>query len=62
MEFSFYLAGVMLFSAFYYQIKAALGGGVWFFLAVVVYLLCVRVVGYFVSRRFGKSRSSGGSR
>lgn len=54
MEFAIYLIGVIIFSAFYYQIKAALGGGVWFVLAVVAYLLCVRVVVHFVSRRVGK--------
>ena len=62
MEFAIYLAGVVLFSAFYYQVKAALGGGVWFVLGVVVYLLCVRVIGRYVSRRFSKSHPNGESR
>jgi hypothetical protein len=62
MEFLIYLAGVILFSAFYFQLKAALGGGVWFFFAVAAYLLCVRVVGRFVNRRLGRSRRGGGSR
>jgi hypothetical protein len=36
MEFLLYLAGVIVFSAFYFQLKVSLGGGVWFLHAVGV--------------------------
>ena len=52
MEFAVYLLGVILLGTFYYPLKAALGGGVWFVLAVLVYLLLVRLVGYGVNRYF----------
>ena len=50
MEFAVYLLGVVLLGTFYYPLKTATGGGVWFVLAVVVYLLFVRLVGYGVKR------------
>jgi len=50
MEFIIYLLGVVIFSAFYYQIKAALGGWVPFMLFVVAYLAVVRLIGYWVHR------------
>ncbi len=50
MEFAVYLLGVILLGAFYYPLKAALGGGVLFVLAVVVYLLLVRLAGYGLRR------------
>jgi hypothetical protein len=61
MEFAVYLLGVILLGAFYYPLKTALGGGVWFVLAVVVYLLFVRLVGYgvkvyFASRKGGSAQ------
>lgn len=48
MEFIIYLLGVVIFSAFYYQIKAALGGLVPFILFVIAYLAIVRLIGYWV--------------
>jgi hypothetical protein len=61
MEFAVYLLGVILLGTFYYPLKAALGGGVWFLLAVVTYLLFVRLVGYrvklyFASRKCGSAQ------
>ena len=50
MEFAAYLLGVVFLGTFYYSLKAATGGGVWFVLAVVIYLLFVRLVGYGVKR------------
>ncbi|GGK17164.1 hypothetical protein GCM10011394_27940 [Luteimonas terricola] len=50
MEFAVYLLGVVFLGTFYYPLKAATGGGVWFVLAVVVYLIFVRLVGYGVKR------------
>ena len=58
MEFAVYLLGVILLGTFYYPLKAALGGGVWFVLGVLAYLLLVRLMGYGVKRYFA-SRNSG---
>lgn len=50
MEFAVYLLGVVFLGTFYYPLKAVTGGGVWFVLAVVAYLLVVRTIGYGVKR------------
>ncbi len=50
MEFAVYLLGVVFLGTFYYPLKAATGGGIWFVLSVVAYLLLVRLVGYGVKR------------
>ncbi|WP_372014329.1 hypothetical protein [Pseudoxanthomonas sp. 10H] len=55
MQFAIYLAGVLLFSAFYYQLKAFFGGGIWFVLVAVAYLLCLRLFARFVNRHFAKA-------
>jgi hypothetical protein len=46
MEFAVYIFGVIVLGIFYEPVKLALGGGVLFVLAVVVYLLAVRLIGY----------------
>ena len=61
MEFAVYLLGVILLGTFYYPLKTTLGGGVWFVLAVVVYLFFVRLVGYGVKVYFA-SRKSGSAK
>ena len=50
MEFAIYLLGVILLGVFYYPLKAALGGGALFVLAVVAYLIVVRLIGYGLRR------------
>jgi biotin transporter BioY len=56
MEFFIYLLGVAIFSAFYDQIKAALGGWAPFMLFVVAYLAVVRLIGYRVHRHVLRKR------
>jgi len=45
-----YFVGVAALGVFYGPVEVALGGGWLFFAAVVVYLVALRVVGYFVAR------------
>ena len=58
MEFAVYILGVMLLGAFYYPLKTATGGGVWFVLAVLIYLLLVRLVGFGLKRYFASRKRS----
>ena len=50
MEFAVYLVGVIVLGIFYAPVKSALDGGVLFVLAVVAYLLVVRMIGYGLRR------------
>lgn len=59
MEFIIYLLGVVIFSAFYYQIKAALGGWVPFILFVFAYLAVVRLIAYWTHRYVLRRRKQG---
>jgi len=50
MEFAVYIFGVIVLGIFYAPVESALGGGVLFVLAVVVYLLMLRLIGYGLRR------------
>ena len=50
MEFVVYRVAVIVLGIFYAPVKSALGGGVLFVLAVVAYLLVVRLTGYGLRR------------
>lgn len=45
-EFFVYLIGVMLFGLFYAPFKTYFGGGVWFAVAGITYLLMLRAIGF----------------
>lgn len=62
MEFAVYLLGVIVLSVFYAPLKAALGGGALFILAVVLYLLLVRLAGYALRRYTSARRGINGQR
>ncbi|OHC25896.1 MAG: hypothetical protein A3J25_10035 [Pseudomonadales bacterium RIFCSPLOWO2_02_FULL_63_210] len=47
-----YLAGVVLLGLLYVPLKAATGGGVWFFLVAIGYLALLRLIGYGVTKRW----------
>lgn len=55
-EFIVYLVGVVLLGLFYVPLEHLLGGGVWFFLAIVVLLWVLRGIGI-LSRRIVERRS-----
>jgi len=58
MEFAVYILGVMALGAFYYPLKTATGGGVWFVLSALGYLLLVRLVGYGLKRYVASRRNT----
>jgi hypothetical protein len=49
-EFFVYLIGVVLFGLFYTQFKTYFGGGAWFAVAGVAYLLILRAIGFGLKR------------
>ena len=53
-----YLVGIILLGATYELIKPALGGGVLFVCAVVIYLLALRLIGNFISRKWHERKST----
>ena len=53
-EFFVYLAGVILLGLFYEPLKTSLGRGLWFFLAVVIYLTGLRGIGYALRKLLSK--------
>ena len=54
-ELVVYLIGIVLFGIFYGQLKAALDGGIWFFLAAIAIIIAIRCVGI-VTRRMIQRR------
>ena len=53
-EFFVYLIGVALFGFFYEPFKANFGGGIWFAVAGVTYLVALRAIGVGLRRAFGE--------
>ena len=47
-----YLIGIFLFGLFYEQIKTALGGGILFVIVALGYLLVLRFVGDYLSKKW----------
>ena len=52
-EFFVYLIGVALFGFFYEPFKAHFGGGIWFAVAGVAYLVALRAIGAGMKKAFG---------
>jgi hypothetical protein len=52
-EFFVYLIGVALFGIFYEPFKAHFGGGIWFAVAGVAYLVALRAIGVGLKKAFG---------
>jgi tellurite resistance protein TehA-like permease len=53
-----YLLGIILLGATYELVKSALGGEVLFVCAVVIYLLALRLIGDFISRKWHERKST----
>ena len=49
-EFIVYIVGICPFGFYYDSIKATFGGGFWFIVAAVIYLLALRGLGLLVRR------------
>jgi hypothetical protein len=45
-EFFVYLIGIALFGFFYVSLKEYFGGGIWFAVVVIKYLLILRAIGF----------------
>lgn len=45
-----YFIGVFVLGLFYSQLKAVTGGGIWFVLSAIGYLLMLRLVGYGITK------------
>jgi O-antigen/teichoic acid export membrane protein len=56
-----YFIGVFVLGWFNASLKAATGGGVWFVLAAIAYLLVLRLIGYGVERLMRSSAPTNGS-
>lgn len=52
-EFFVYLIGVALFGFIYEPFKAYLGGGIWFAVASLAYLITLRAIGFGLKKAFG---------
>jgi hypothetical protein len=52
-EFFVYLIGVALFGFFHEPFKAYFGGGIWFAVAGVAYLVALRAIGVGLKKAFG---------
>ena len=51
-EFIVYAVGIVLFGIVYEKFKSLLGGGVWFLVAALAYLLVLRLIGTTARRYF----------
>jgi hypothetical protein len=52
-EFFVYLIGVALFGLIYEPFKTYFGGGIWFAVAGLAYLVTLRVIGFALKNAFG---------
>jgi len=55
-DFIVYLVGLMLFGFLYTSFKAYCGGGIWFVVAAIAYLLALRALGYWLKKRVSSNR------
>jgi len=53
-----YLVGIFLLGTCYYQVKEALGGGVLFVIAAIIYLAVLRLIGDFVAKKWHGRKST----
>jgi tellurite resistance protein TehA-like permease len=53
-----YLVGIIVLGSTYEIVKSALGGEVLFVCAVVIYLLALRLIGDFISRKWHERKST----
>ena len=51
-SFIVYIVGVMLLGLFYGEVKQSLGGELLFFVCVVAYLLALRLIADFISKKW----------
>ena len=49
-EFAVYLVGIALLGLFQQPMRSAIGSDGWAFIAAILYLVCLRAVGWAVSR------------
>lgn len=56
-EFIVYAVGIVLFGLVYEKFKSLLGGGFWFLVAALAYLLVLRLIGA-TTRRYFKNRET----
>ncbi|MEL1264976.1 hypothetical protein [Pseudoxanthomonas putridarboris] len=49
-QLAVYFIGVFVLGLFYNQLKLATGGGFWFVLTAIGYLLVLRLIGYGITR------------
>ena len=49
-QITVYLIGVFVLGLFYSQLKSVAGGGIWFVLSAIVYLIMLRLVGHGITR------------
>ena len=49
-QLTVYFIGVFVLGLFYGQLKSATGGGFWFVLLAIGYLLVLRLIGYGITR------------
>jgi hypothetical protein len=55
-----YFIGIFALGLFYTNLKAATGGGAWFVLAAIGYLVALRLIAYGITRLLRSSRQAGG--
>ena len=47
-----YLSGVVLLGLSYAPLEVTTGGGIWFFLTAIGYLVLLRLIGYGIAKRW----------
>jgi len=58
-QITVYFIGVFVLGLFYSQLKSVTGGGIWFVLSAIVYLVMLRLIGHGITRLVHARDSSG---